>query len=76
MRITWLTESPRDLRSSVTTGLFVLVVLLLRISAPPVGWIDATVTSGPTAERNRSERSEHALALAAGRQRSATKWRS
>ena len=34
---------------------FVLLVVLLRISAPPVVWIDATVRSGPIAERNRSE---------------------
>ena len=36
-------------------GFFVLLVVLLRISAPPVVWIDATGKSRPTAERNRSE---------------------
>lgn len=56
MGVTWLTESPRDWRSSVATGFFVLLVVLLRIAAPPVVWIDATVTSRPTAERNRSDR--------------------
>jgi hypothetical protein len=74
MGVTWLTESPRDWRSSVATGFFVLLVVLLRIAAPPVVWIDATVKSGPIAERNRSEgrRPEHALGLAAIRRRSAT----
>lgn len=35
MRVTWFTESPRDWRSPVA-GFFVLVVVLLGISAPPV----------------------------------------
>ncbi len=41
MRVKVFTESPRDWRSPVA-GLFVLLVLLLGISAPPVVWIDAT----------------------------------
>jgi hypothetical protein len=40
----------------VVSDFFVLLVVLLRISAPPVVWIDATVNSKPTAERNRSDR--------------------
>ena len=48
----------------------VLLVLLLRIATPPVVWIDATVESGPTAERNRSSRYGFSLlGLAADRQR-------
>ncbi|NNN15445.1 MAG: hypothetical protein HKL82_06260 [Acidimicrobiaceae bacterium] len=38
-----------------------MLVVLLRIAAPPVVWIDATVTSGPTAERNRSSRNGFSL---------------
>jgi len=50
-----VTESPRDWRSRVA-GFFVLLVVLLGISAPPVVWIDATGKSRTTAERNRSSR--------------------
>jgi hypothetical protein len=72
MRVTWFTESPRFWRSLVA-GFFVLLVLLLGISAPPVMWIDATGKSRATAERNRSDpKGLSLLGLAADRQRSAT----
>jgi hypothetical protein len=69
MRVTWLTESPGLGVAADAVWFFVLLVSLLRISAPPVVLIDATVESGPIAERNRSaERSpEHVLGLAAER---------
>jgi hypothetical protein len=70
MRVTWFTESPRLWTEAVC---FFVVVVLLGISAPPVMWIDATVDSRPTAERNRSRRNGVSLlGLAADRQRSAT----
>jgi hypothetical protein len=73
MRVTCFTESRRVFCSAGDAPLFVLLVdLLLRISAPPVVWIDATGNSRPTDERNRSERSEQALGLAADRQGSVT----
>ncbi len=72
MRVTWFTESPRDLLSPVA-GFFVLLVVLLGIAAPPVVWIDATGKSRATAERNRSDPKGLSLSgLAADRQRSAT----
>nr|WP_298442893.1 hypothetical protein [Ferrimicrobium sp.] len=70
IRVTWSTESPWLWTEAVC---FFVVVVLLRIAAPPVMWIDATVQSGPTAERNRSRRNGVSLlGLAADRQRPAT----
>ena len=45
MRVTWFTESPWLWTKAVC---FFVVVVLLRSSAPPVVWIDATVESRPT----------------------------
>jgi hypothetical protein len=52
-------------------GFFVLLVVLLDISAPPVVWIDVTGKSRATAERNRSDlKSLSLLGPAANRQHS------
>lgn len=54
MRVTWLTESPRLWLDTAFVAVLVVAVLLRTVCTSVVCWIDATVTSRPTAERNRS----------------------